>query len=55
MPVVLEFGDAASAVCHLRSSLRRGDLVLLKASRASRFEELARALRAGGLEEEIEQ
>ena len=44
---VLEFADVESAAAAVRSFLKAGDVVLLKASRASRLERVADLLRAG--------
>jgi UDP-N-acetylmuramoyl-tripeptide--D-alanyl-D-alanine ligase len=44
---VLEFADVATAGAALKSFVRAGDVVLLKASRASRLERIAELLRAG--------
>jgi UDP-N-acetylmuramoyl-tripeptide--D-alanyl-D-alanine ligase len=44
---VFEFADVASAGAALKSFVRAGDLVLLKASRATRLECVAELLRAG--------
>lgn len=43
---VIEFGDVEAAANAVKRFLKPGDLVLLKASRAARFERLAEALRA---------
>ncbi|HWD93852.1 MAG TPA: UDP-N-acetylmuramoyl-tripeptide--D-alanyl-D-alanine ligase [Verrucomicrobiae bacterium] len=45
---VLEFRDADSAASAVRSFVKSGDVVLLKASRAARLERIAEALRAEG-------
>jgi UDP-N-acetylmuramoyl-tripeptide--D-alanyl-D-alanine ligase len=44
---VIELAEVEAAVPALKSLLRPGDTVLLKASRASRLERIAQALRAG--------
>lgn len=44
---VIELVDAEAAVTTLKSFLKAGDTVLLKASRASRLERITQALRAG--------
>ncbi|TAK97171.1 MAG: UDP-N-acetylmuramoyl-tripeptide--D-alanyl-D-alanine ligase [Verrucomicrobia bacterium] len=44
---VLEFGDVGAAATALKSFLKPGDTVLLKASRASRLERVTMALRSG--------
>ena len=44
---VIELGDAEAAVATLKSFLKAGDTVLLKASRAARLERITQALRAG--------
>lgn len=44
---VREFAEAAEAAAALRRELKRDDLVLLKASRASRLERIGAALREG--------
>lgn len=44
---VIELVDAEAAVTTLRSFLKAGDTVLLKASRSSRLERITQALRAG--------
>ena len=44
---VFEFPDVESAVSAVKSLVRPGDLVLLKASRATRLERIAEALRGG--------
>lgn len=44
---VLEFADVETATEALKRLLKPGDLVLLKASRATRLERIAEALRAG--------
>lgn len=41
---VMEFAEVETAACAIRKFLKPGDLVLLKASRAARFERLAEAL-----------
>lgn len=41
---VMEFGELETAACAVRKFVKPGDLVLLKASRAARFERLAEAL-----------
>ena len=43
---VIEFGDIEAAVKAVRSFLKTGDVVLLKASRAARLERIAETLRA---------
>ena len=45
---VIELADVESAVAALKSFLKTGDVVLLKASRATRLERIAAALRANG-------
>jgi UDP-N-acetylmuramoyl-tripeptide--D-alanyl-D-alanine ligase len=45
---VFEFRDADSAASAVRSFVKTGDVVLLKASRAARLERIAEALRADG-------
>lgn len=44
---VLEFADVEGAGLALKSFLKNGDLLLLKASRAARLERIARMLRGG--------
>jgi UDP-N-acetylmuramoyl-tripeptide--D-alanyl-D-alanine ligase len=44
---VIELAEVEAAVSALKSFLKAGDTVLLKASRASRLERIAQALRAG--------
>jgi UDP-N-acetylmuramoyl-tripeptide--D-alanyl-D-alanine ligase len=44
---VFEFADVDTAAAALKSFVRTGDLVLLKASRAMRMERIAELLRAG--------
>jgi UDP-N-acetylmuramoyl-tripeptide--D-alanyl-D-alanine ligase len=44
---VMEFPDVDAAVAALNTFLKTGDVVLLKASRATRLERIAEALRAG--------
>ncbi len=44
---VIEFMDVEAAVAALKSFLKPGDLVLLKASRATRLERIGEALKAG--------
>jgi UDP-N-acetylmuramoyl-tripeptide--D-alanyl-D-alanine ligase len=44
---VFEFADVAAAAAALKSFVRTGDLVLLKASRATRLERIAELLRTG--------
>ena len=44
---VLEFADVEGAGLALKSFLKNGDLLLLKASRATRLERIARMLRGG--------
>jgi len=44
---VIELADAEAAATAIKSFLRVGDTVLLKASRSSRLERIAQALRAG--------
>jgi UDP-N-acetylmuramoyl-tripeptide--D-alanyl-D-alanine ligase len=44
---IFEFADVDTAGAALRSFVKKGDLVLLKASRAARFERVAELLRAG--------
>src|SRR5438094_10279610 len=43
---VLEFGDVESAAAAVKSFVKSGDLLLLKASRAARLERIAERLRA---------
>ncbi len=43
---VMDFADLETAACAVRKFVKPGDLVLLKASRAARFERLAEALYA---------
>jgi UDP-N-acetylmuramoyl-tripeptide--D-alanyl-D-alanine ligase len=43
---VLEFADVASAAAAVKSFVKSGDLVLLKASRATRLERIAEALKS---------
>jgi UDP-N-acetylmuramoyl-tripeptide--D-alanyl-D-alanine ligase len=45
---VLEFSDVESAASAIKGFLKNGDLLLLKASRASRLERITDLLRAGG-------
>ena len=45
---VIELADVESAVAALKSFLKTGDVVLLKASRRTRLERIAAALRANG-------
>jgi UDP-N-acetylmuramoyl-tripeptide--D-alanyl-D-alanine ligase len=45
---VLEFADVETAAAAVKSFIKRGDVLLLKASRASRLERVAELLRAGG-------
>ena len=45
---VIELNDVEPAVAAVKQLLRPGDLVLLKASRATQLERVARALRANG-------
>jgi UDP-N-acetylmuramoyl-tripeptide--D-alanyl-D-alanine ligase len=44
---VLEFADAEAAAAAIKSFVKSGDLLLLKASRASRLERIAELLRSG--------
>src|SRR5689334_16317004 len=44
---VIELAEVEAAVAALKSFLKAGDTVLLKASRASRLERITQALRAG--------
>lgn len=44
---VFEFADVESAALAIKSLVKSGDLVLLKASRATRLERIAEALRSG--------
>ena len=44
---VIEFADVESAVRAVKNFLRAGDVVLLKASRASRLERIAETLKSG--------
>ena len=46
---VFEFPDVESAVLSLKSFVKAGDLVLLKASRATRLERISEALRSEGV------
>jgi UDP-N-acetylmuramyl pentapeptide synthase len=43
---VIEFADVDSAAAAIRSFVRTGDLLLLKASRVGRLERIAEALKA---------
>jgi UDP-N-acetylmuramyl pentapeptide synthase len=43
---VLEFGDVESAAAAVKSFVKNGDVVLLKASRSSRLERIGEWLRA---------
>lgn len=45
---VLEFADVESAAAAIKSFLKNGDVLLLKASRAARLERIAESLRGGG-------
>jgi len=45
---VLEFADVATAAAAVKSFVKRGDVLLLKASRAARLERIAELLRTGG-------
>jgi UDP-N-acetylmuramoyl-tripeptide--D-alanyl-D-alanine ligase len=45
---VLEFAEVDSAAAAVKSFVKRGDLLLLKASRAARLERIAELLRTGG-------
>jgi UDP-N-acetylmuramyl pentapeptide synthase len=45
---VIELSDVESATAALKTFLKTGDVVLLKASRATRLERIAAALRANG-------
>ncbi|PWU15484.1 MAG: hypothetical protein C5B50_15415 [Verrucomicrobia bacterium] len=45
---VLEFAEVEPAAAAVRSFVREGDLLLLKASRAARFERIADMLKARG-------
>ena len=47
MSRVIELADAEAAATAIKSFLRAGDTVLLKASRSSRLERIAQALKAG--------
>lgn len=47
------FGDVAGAVAFLRGEVRAGDTVLVKASRAAKFEQIAEALGFGAASGEI--
>ena len=49
---VFEFPDVESAAAAVKSFVKAGDLVLLKASRATRLERIAEALRGGEPREE---
>jgi len=44
---VMEFADVEAAVTGLKTFLKAGDVILLKASRATRLERIAEVLRAG--------
>jgi UDP-N-acetylmuramyl pentapeptide synthase len=44
---VIEFADVETAAGAVKSFLKQGDLMLLKASRAARLERVAEILRAG--------
>ncbi len=44
---VIEFADVEAAAAALKTFLKTGDVVLLKASRATRLEQIAEALKAG--------
>ena len=44
---VFEFPDVESATTAVKNFVKAGDLVLLKASRATRLERIAEALRGG--------
>jgi UDP-N-acetylmuramoyl-tripeptide--D-alanyl-D-alanine ligase len=44
----VEFGDPMAAVNAVKQFLKAGDVMLLKASRATRLERLAEALRSPG-------
>ena len=44
---VIELENAESAATAIKSFLKAGDTVLLKASRSSRLEQIANALKAG--------
>jgi UDP-N-acetylmuramoyl-tripeptide--D-alanyl-D-alanine ligase len=46
---VFEFADVATAAAAVKSFVKGGDVVLMKASRAARFERIAELLRAGEL------
>jgi UDP-N-acetylmuramyl pentapeptide synthase len=45
---VMEFPDVAAAALAVKQFIRDGDLLLLKASRATCLEQIAEQLRAGG-------
>jgi len=45
---VFEFSDVATAAAAVKQFMRNGDLILLKASRAARLEQIGELLRAGG-------
>jgi UDP-N-acetylmuramyl pentapeptide synthase len=44
---VFEFADLETAAAAVKSFVKSGDVVLLKASRATRLERIAEVLRAG--------
>jgi UDP-N-acetylmuramoyl-tripeptide--D-alanyl-D-alanine ligase len=44
---VIEFADVETAMAAVKSFLKTGDVVLLKASRAARLERITETLRAG--------
>jgi UDP-N-acetylmuramyl pentapeptide synthase len=44
---VLEFAEVEAAAAAVEKFIRKGDVLLLKASRASRLERIAEVLRAG--------
>ena len=44
---VFEFADIETAAAAIKSFIKQGDLLLLKASRASRLERIADILRSG--------
>ncbi len=45
---VLEFADVSTAAAAVKQFIKDGDLILLKASRAARLEQVGDVLRAGG-------
>jgi UDP-N-acetylmuramyl pentapeptide synthase len=44
---VIEFADVETAMAAVKSFLKTGDVVLLKASRAARLERITETLKAG--------